>query len=183
MVLNYIPPQPISEPDHNDDSTVWTANTPPATVMNDLPDAEDLFSSPKSRSSVPWPGSTFMIRHAATGHIITLHDGRIQLLPLGSRGSIYWACVETKGWLGFKNTITGCFLGHNFHGNLVCVARKHLGWENFEARLRPEGGYVLLMTHFERLWHVGVRMDMGTQRLAKLGDGAADGEVWEFVKD
>jgi hypothetical protein len=38
------------------------------------------------------------------------------------------------------------------------------------------------MTHFERLWHVGVKVEQGVQRLAKLGDGGNGGTVWEFVK-
>lgn len=49
-------------------------------------------------------------------------------------------------------------------------------------RLRPEGGYVLLMTHFERLWHVGSKVERGVEMLAKMGDGGNDGIVWEFVK-
>jgi hypothetical protein len=48
--------------------------------------------------------------------------------------------------------------------------------------MRPGGGYVLLMTHFERLWHVGIREEHGVERLAKVGDGGSDGIVWEFVK-
>jgi len=50
------------------------------------------------------------------------------------------------------------------------------------VRLRPEGGYVLLMQHWERLWHVGVKVERGVETLAKLGDGGNEGVVWEFVK-
>ena len=48
--------------------------------------------------------------------------------------------------------------------------------------MRPEGGYVLLMTHFERLWHVGIKVEQGVEKLAKSGNGGSDGIVWEFVK-
>jgi len=48
--------------------------------------------------------------------------------------------------------------------------------------MRPEGGYVLLMTHFERLWQVGIKLEQGVERLAKIGNGESDGIVWEFVQ-
>jgi hypothetical protein len=38
------------------------------------------------------------------------------------------------------------------------------------------------MQHFERLWHVGFKVERGVEMLAKIGDGGADGVAWEFVK-
>ncbi len=67
-------------------------------------------------------------------------------------------------------------------GRLCCLASRHQGWENFCVRMTPEGGYVLLMTHFERLWHVGIKVEQGVEKLAKIGDGGSAGTVWEFVK-
>jgi hypothetical protein len=180
MVLNQVDPKLIPDPD---DSTVYTAATPPETVAGDLLDDHDLFGSAKLSSfSVPWPGSTFIIRSALSGHVITLLDGQIVLARPGGRGSIHWACVETKGWLGFQNPISGRFLGHDIKGRLCCSAERHLGWENFCVRMRPEGGYVLLMTHFERLWHVGIKVEQGVEKLVKSGDEGSDKIVWEFVK-
>ena len=98
------------------------------------------------------------------------------------RGSIYWTCVETKGWLGFRNTVSGKFLGHDAKGKLCCSVERHQSWEYFCVRMRPEGGCVLLMTHYERLWHVGFKVEQGVEKLAKIGDGGSDGIVWEFTK-
>ena len=180
MVLNQVDPKPIPDPD---DSTVCTATTPPETVAADLLDDLDPFSDARlSSSSVPWPGSTFIIRSVSSGHVITLLDGQIVLTQPGGRGSIYWACVETKGWLGFQNPVSGRFLGHDAKGRLCCSAARHQGWENFSVRMRPEGGYVLLMTHFERLWHVGITVDQEMEKLTKIGDGGSDGIVWDFIK-
>ncbi|KAH6677740.1 hypothetical protein B0J14DRAFT_475006, partial [Halenospora varia] len=171
-------PDPIPE---SDISTTYTANTPPETVVTDN---YETFgdTKPSSVSSVPWPGSTFIIRSVSSGHVITLLDGQIVLASPGGRGSIHWACVETKGWLGFRNATSGRFLGHDFWGSLCCSGERHQGWENFCVRLRPEGGYVLLMTHWERLWHVGIILEQGVEKLAKVGDGGSDGIVWDFVK-
>jgi hypothetical protein len=172
MKLNHIDPDP-------DDSTVGPS-TPPETVLADDPLHD--FDTKATTSSVPWPGSTFIIRNSLTGQVLTLLSGQLILSPPGSRGSIHWKCVETKGWLGFRNTVSGRFLGHDARGNLCCSAGEQKGWENFCVRLHPEGGYVLLMTHFERLWHVGSKVERGVETLAKTGDGGNDGIIWEFVK-
>lgn len=180
MVLN---PVDSSVPnDDDDDSTIYTATTPPETVA-DLLDDRHSFGGAESRSSlVPWPGSTFIIRSVSSGQVIMLLDGQIILTKPGGRGSIKWKCVETKGWLGFKNEVSGKFLGHDKERNLCCNVEQHKGWENFDVRPRPEGGCVLLMTHHERLWHVGMKVEQGVEKLAKIGDGGSGGIVWEFIK-
>jgi len=180
MVLNQVGPKLIPDPDN---STVYTATTSPENVDADFLDDDDPLGVAKlSSSSVPWPGSTFIIRSALSGHVITLLDGQIVLAPLGGRGSIHWACVETKGWLGFQSPVSGRFLGHDIEGRIRCSAERHLGWENFCVRIRPEGGYVLLMTHWEKLWHVGIRVEQEVEKLVKCENGGSDGIVWEFVK-
>ncbi|CZR57751.1 uncharacterized protein PAC_07640 [Phialocephala subalpina] len=176
MVLNQLDPFPM-----DDDSTVHGAMTPPETVATFL-DEQDPLTPFKPTSSVPWPGSTFIIRSAESGQVLTLVDGQLILASPGGRGSIHWACVETKGWLGFRNTVSGRYLGHDNRGKLRCVADRHQAWENFCARLTPDGGYILQMTHFERLWKVGMQVERGKEMLAKVGEGRDDGIVWEFVK-
>ena len=167
---------PDSDMDH-DDSASYAATTPPETLVTDPLDDQE-----PSSSLVPWPGSTFIIRSVSTGHVLTLLDGQVVLKKPGSRGSIYWACVETKGWLGFRNTVSGRFLGHEAKGRLCCLAERHQKWEYFCVRMRPEGGCVLLMTHYERLWHVGIKVEEGEAKLAKIGDGGTGGIVWEFAQ-
>jgi hypothetical protein len=180
MVLNHLDPKPISE---TDNSTVYAPATPPESVATDLLDDHDPLGSTKlSSSSVPWPGSTFIIRNISSGDVIALLDGQIVLARPGGRGSIHWACVDTKGWLGFRNSVSGRFLGHDIDGRLRCSAKQHQGWENFCVRMTPEGGYALLMTHWERLWHVGIIVEQGVEKLAKVGGGRSAGLIWEFVK-
>lgn len=171
-------------------STAYTAMTPPSTTAVDLQDDYNLddddpistaFPRPSSTSSVPWPGSTFIIRAISSGHVLTLQDGQVILASPGGRGSIHWACVENKGWLGFQNLASGMFLGYDKNWKICCAADRQREWENFCVRMTPEGGYVLLMTHWERLWHIGVKEEQGVQRLAKIGDGGKNGFVWEFI--
>jgi hypothetical protein len=178
MVLNRLDPKPISEPDN---STVYTSATTPESVAADLVDDHDHTEDARPSSSVPWPDSTFIIRSVSSGHVITLYGGQVMLAPPSGRGSIHWKCVETKGWLGFRDSASNRFLGHDMSGRLRCSAEQHNGWENFCVRMTPAGGYVLLMTHFERLWHVGIMVEQGVGKLAKIGDKRS-AIIWEFVK-
>ena len=180
MVLNHVDCKSVSD---DDDFTVSRASTPPETVDADPPGYHDPFGTAKPSSYlVPWPGSTFIIRSVSSGHVVTLLGGQLMLTPPGSHGCIRWVCVETKGWLGFRNTVSGKFLGYDAKGQLRCTAERHREWEQFCVRMRPEGGCVLLMTHYDRLWHVGIKTEQGVETLAKIADGASDGMVWEFAK-
>ena len=177
MVLNQVSPKPI------DNSTVWTASTPPESVAVDLlEDPSPAYTSKPSPSSVPWPGSTFIISSVPSGQAITLLDGKIMLAPLGGRGSILWECVENGGWLAFRNVASGRFLGHNGKGRLCCSAERHDRWEHFCVRMRPEGGYVLLSTNWGELWPVGIKVEQGVEVLVKIKNGSSEGGIWEFIK-
>lgn len=174
MVITEIKPRPVLD---FDDSTAYTATTPPETIADDLDRDVD-----SSTSSVPGPGFTFIIRSVSCGRVITLLDGQIVLTQPDGCGSIHWACVETKGWLGFQNLVSGKFLGHNIHGRLCCSAERHWGWERFEVRQRREGDYVLLMTNYEDLWPVGIKVEQGVEYLAKINEGGSGGIIWEFIE-
>src|SRR2546421_11330502 len=110
MDFYHADPTPTPE---TDTSTAYTANTPPETESGDLDDQDPLGGAHPSSFSVPWPGSTFIIRSVSSGKVLTLLDGQVVLGLLGGRGSIHWECVETSGWLGFRNLVTGKFLGHD----------------------------------------------------------------------
>ena len=182
MALNRVDPNPFQRNDVDDDSSIFPAHTPPETVAADFLDDHDPLGGAEPRSYlVPYPDSTFIIRSVSSGHVITLLDGQITLTNPGTRGSIHWTCVETKGWLGFRNTVSGKFLGHDPQGMLRCSAERHRGWEYFCFRMRPEGGCVLLMTEWDRLWHVGIKVEQDVEKLAKIGEGGSGGLAWEFI--
>jgi hypothetical protein len=181
MTLNKVDPNPI-----NDDETSTIhggAATPPSTIPDFL-ESLDPLGTPTMSTVVPWPGSTYLLRDSVTGCVLTLSHGQVSLQPQNLGGSKEWQCVETKGWLGFRNPVSGKFLGHDARGKLHCGADRHLPWENFCARVRPQGGVVLLMMHYERLWCVGEKQTNNQRVLMKLSDGADKEEaiVWEFVK-
>ncbi|GAB7366887.1 hypothetical protein MBLNU230_g1249t1 [Neophaeotheca triangularis] len=183
MSLYNVDPKPVTEP--NDTEVNEWARTPPETVADDLLGAEDPLGDSIRSTSVPWPGSTFILRCITTGRLLTLLDGSIILASPGSGGSYHWECIEHKGWLAFRSRISGRFLGHNKNGRLVCTADKQQGWENFTVRPTPEGSYLLFMTHHERLWRVGLKLEEGgVEKLFKMN--AADAREaaieWDFIK-
>ncbi|KAE9985025.1 hypothetical protein BLS_000052 [Venturia inaequalis] len=135
--------------DTQESSTGTNINTPPTTV-NDPPSVSSTRTPPavaeenRISSSVPWKGSTYIIRHSTTSQVLTLLDGQVVLEKPGGRGHIKWDCVENGGWLGFKNPISGKYLGED-KGELVCVVGYHKSPQHFVTRPVPNGGYLLLM--------------------------------------
>lgn len=172
MVMNEVKPLDF------DDSTAYTAATPPETIAGNLD-----WDVNSSTSTVPRPGFTFIIRSVSCGRVITLRDGQIVLTQPGGCGSVHWACVETNGWLGFQNVASGKFLGHDIMGRLRCSAEQHSGWERFHVRPRREGDYILLMTNWDHLWPVGIKVEQGVEYLAKINEAGSGGAIWEFIED
>ncbi|PVH79473.1 hypothetical protein DL98DRAFT_516075 [Cadophora sp. DSE1049] len=182
MSLNQIKPESVQD---TDGSSIDTAITPPETIPPDLTDDNDDPSrgaSYPSSYSVPKPGSTFIIRSVWSRNIITLLKGQVVLGPPGSFGSPHWECVETDGWLGFRNVASYGFLGRDDQWLLCCSVKWHRGHEKFHIRGRSEGGCVLLMTHWGKLRPVGIKEEKGEKRLAMIETGDTNGIVWEFVE-
>jgi hypothetical protein len=148
--------------------TVTATATPPATLA---------------------PGHTYIIRALSSDMVITHSYGQVTLAPQSPRrrGSHnlhqQWLVVEIYGWLYLKNVYSGLVLGHDSWGKLRCKVNHYTKWEKFHVQPFDNGGYLLLMTHWDKLVQVGVRSDgYGKMVLAKLQDGRSDGIVWEFVK-
>ena len=179
MTLNRQDPKPTLDFEAPNVSTAITIIEPFA--GDDLLEDQNPVSDTKPiPSSVPWPGSTFMIRSISSGHAITLQGGQILLAKPGSVGNSRWECVENSGWLGFRDPGSGRFLGHDKKGRLYCVAPRHNGWEHFCVRHTPEGGYILFVRHWDGLRQVRLIEEQGVETLAKTGHG--EGVTWEFLK-
>lgn len=62
----------------------------------------------------PSEGKTFAIRHKATGGIITLTGGKLLLTNPGAcnaSGAFLWECENHNGWLRFKSSVSGTYMG------------------------------------------------------------------------
>ncbi|KAE8153074.1 hypothetical protein BDV25DRAFT_45230 [Aspergillus avenaceus] len=167
--------------------------TPTHTSLPDpYPDAE-LPPYPAPAAVPPHKGATFIIRDPQSGLLITLKDGKLVLAPGDKdnafvnrddgRGS-HWRCVENKDrWLGFKNAVSGDFLGHDdnkLEWRFVARVKEHRQWEFFCVRQHPGGGHELLVKHWDgfRAMVIG---GMDGRELV-VGEEGCVGTAWEFLR-
>jgi hypothetical protein len=125
-----------------------------------------------------------MIREVESGKAITLVNGRLTLVrDAGTRGGWQWHCEEQDdGWLGFRDAVSGKYLGHDNRDGFRVQASKHLSWESFILRPREAGGYNLLVKDGNRLRAMAVTdADKMSPRLL-LASNAKEGARWEFVE-
>jgi len=180
----------MSEYDLTDASAGYSTHTPPERTITKLDELLSVSSLPRTKNrfqpSFPWPGFTFIIREVPSKRVISLQEGQVVLVESESDDckSTHWECVENKGWLGFRNPVSGKWLGHWTDDEIICSQPDHLGWEFFCARrISPEGGYVLLMRNGDdELWPVVIRPGHEGAMLAKANKRVGDGLVWEFIK-
>ncbi|KAM0417127.1 hypothetical protein ACHAPT_012834 [Fusarium lateritium] len=154
-------------------STVDGCLTPTHTSVT-----ETGIDNPTPIESVPSPNAVFIIRHRDTGKVITLVDGELRLCEgLSARGGFHWHCVEKDRWLGFRNCVSGTYIGHNERKKFIARVPHHKAHEYFTPRPHPQGGYELLMRHNHELWSMAVGED-GNSLVETKGEGA----LWDFLK-
>ncbi|KAJ8124170.1 hypothetical protein ONZ43_g47 [Nemania bipapillata] len=109
-------------------------------------------------ASVPENGQTYMIRELGSDRVLTLVDGELTLqLNDGTRGGWHWHCEENPdGWIGFRDAVSGSYLGHNNKGGYIARAKRMDSWECFVLRPRSQGGYNLYVKHWHKLKPMGV---------------------------
>ena len=136
-------------------------------------------------ASVPCLGFVFIMRSASCGRLLRAGgNGEVVLMRQVSPmdASWKWECVETNGCLGFRNIKTGRFWGHGGWSDILrCSQTEHKGWEMFEVRHQPQGGYVMLMEHWSSARPIGIKVENGMDTLAKVDVMPSNGRVWEFA--
>lgn len=164
----------------NSTSVESTIFTPPSTEKLDDFEERTTQEDEEHAFSVPQPGKTFLLRKRTSGNLLTLLNGAVRLFPPGIPGSAYhWSCHEREGWIGFKNVATGKWLVFNNERTLHANATHHQDWESFFMRSMPEGGYVLLMRHWNVLWPL---KRTGSDKLGKVKAPVKQGLVWDFIE-
>ncbi|KAI0419885.1 hypothetical protein F5X98DRAFT_334190 [Xylaria grammica] len=143
-------------------------------------------------SSVPEPGRTYMIRDLDSERVLTVADGCLTLTlapDVGSTGGWQWHCEEhTSGWLGFRNAVSGKYIGHNNRGaGYVAKAVRFRSWEYFVLRPRQLGGYNLCVKWGHELKFVGTNTDEnknGNESMLKLVHAPTSDLAtrWEFIR-
>ncbi|PQE10979.1 major facilitator superfamily transporter multidrug resistance protein [Rutstroemia sp. NJR-2017a BVV2] len=174
----------VSKKEHNfeENSASSTADTDTSSVASDTHTIKavsvDYLLPLTSCVRVPWAGEIYVIRDRKRRYIITLTDGNLQLEnKVAAGGGSYWICINTNGWFGFRNSVSGMFMGHDGRSKFVCRALYHRSYESFSPRAHPDGGYWLMTLH-GNTWRA---MSIGDneKELVEVDD---NGTAWEFVK-
>lgn len=137
--------------------------------------------------AAPWDGHTFIIRDPESKLVIALRDGVLGLYPQQYYygGASHWRCIESgRMWLGFKNVISGTFIGHNDKGNFFASAKHHGNWEGFCTRQHPGGGHLLLMKKNNDILDGFFPMKIGGNKNTELvvSTKQEGGTAWEFIR-
>lgn len=174
---------PIDFEKYECDTPTHTSVAEDSTSDSSSVDCPSTISDMGLFNASPWNGGLYIIRDPKSGLAIALKEGTLGLFPdvyyRGSGGR--WRCVENdRLWLGFKNAVSGAYIGHNNRGGFVAEAKSHDGWEWFCARQHPYGGYVLLVKH----WSGFLPMKIGGKDNKELVVDAEreGGTAWEFIR-
>jgi hypothetical protein len=164
------------------DSDTWDVCTPATTSEKT---SENTQTSETPQSSIPLPGRTFIIRSRANGQVITFLNGKIILDKPGGLGTFRWRCVETLGWMGFKDPASALHLGYDEQSWLRCAMSHHHDWEYICPRMRPDGGFVLMVLVEQELLPLGAcgeESEHGVEQKVKIMDWLSDRIVWDFIE-
>ncbi|KAI0110096.1 hypothetical protein F4814DRAFT_451071 [Daldinia grandis] len=139
------------------------------------------FSTDGGIGSAPEPGGTYMIRHVDMGQALTLCSGELVLqTDAGTDGGWRWHCTESAdGWLRFRETVSGVYLGRDGWGGFRAKKRSPGKWEHLLIRPREAGGCNIFAIDWWRLMAMSVRDFDGklfeTPTVTKASR-------WEFVR-
>ncbi|KAI1170115.1 hypothetical protein F4777DRAFT_138592 [Nemania sp. FL0916] len=154
------------------------AGGPPPSYQSSLASAMN-----RPDTSIPEPNNTYLIREAGSNRCITFVAGKITLEgDAHARGGWQWHCEEhPDGWLGFRDAVSGRYLGHDNRGNYIVHGKKLDLWESFIIRPREKGGFNMYVRWGHRLRPTGIADVKGQPKLtyAASNDDAAR---WEFVR-
>ncbi|KAM3072058.1 hypothetical protein ACMFMG_008519 [Clarireedia jacksonii] len=166
--------------DETNATSTAAAPTPTETITTPF---EYPFPRPPLHINVPVPGSTFLIRALHTHQVITLSEGHLHLEPQPlPAGGWHWACIERDGWLGFRNCVSGTFMGHDGKGGYHAKVTHHKCNEWFVTRAVPGGGHLILILHGDKWRRMGIAE--GGRELVEVEKEkeGVEATVWEFIK-
>lgn len=159
--------------------TMSTASTTEGRLTPTHTAVPEAYDPRKLVESIPAADCTFIIRHRETGRIIALVDGDLRLCDgNGIRDGFYWHCVRKDGWLGFRNSVSGTYIGrYNESKRYTASAKKHLSHEFFNLLPNRKGGYEFLTRHGDEQWSMAVAEDGAT-----LVEVKGEGALWDFLE-
>ncbi|KAI1499765.1 hypothetical protein F5X99DRAFT_388546 [Biscogniauxia marginata] len=162
-------------------SEAVTVYTPTHTTDEEVsPVAPRPFSIDGGVGSAPEPPGVYMIRDMDSGRALVLEDSRLTLQrDVGTNGGWRWHCVEKHdGWLGFREAVSGNYLGRDGRGGFYAKASKFDSWEAFVLRPQKAGGYHLMGIDWWTLKRMGVGGNDGLVEVQTPREAVR----WEFIE-
>ncbi|PTB40530.1 uncharacterized protein TrAFT101_005711 [Trichoderma asperellum] len=143
-------------------------------------DKRNAIALPPSKAveNQPLADKSLMIRTTQEPHrILTLCNGELKFLskPIPGGGA-FWHCVKKDGWYGFRNTVSGAYLGHDTKGKITATKPQHESDEYFIMDRHEKGGYILLMRNDAELLQVSISEDGRS-----LTQQKETGTSWDFI--
>lgn len=135
-------------------------------------------------ASIPEPGHVYMIREANLDKALTVLNGELTLMShTDTRGGWQWHCEQNaNGWMGFRDAVSGRYLGHDNRGGYVVQAKRLSDWESFVIRHRKGGGYNLCVKYGHKLKPMGTAVGDGTGMKLVDAPSPAEAAVWAFIE-
>lgn len=137
--------------------------------------------------AAPWKSNKYIIRDPESKLVIALRNDVLGLFSeryyYGGAGR--WRSIENGHmWLGFRNIISGTYIGHDGKGKFVANAKRHSDWECFCTRQHPSGGHLLLMKEKKDDLDGFFSMTTGGKDNKKLlaSTKQEGGTAWEFIR-
>ncbi|KAI5918805.1 hypothetical protein F4810DRAFT_715168 [Camillea tinctor] len=132
-------------------------------------------------AGAPEASGTYMIRNLDTGEALVLRNGELELTrDVGIEGGCCWLCEERDdGWLGFRESVSGRYLGRDPSGGLYARAVEHGSPEALLVRPLSGGGYHIITCSWWTLRRVGIRGG----RFVEVGKRERQTAArWEFIE-
>lgn len=134
-------------------------------------------------ASIPEPNHVYMMREVRLDKVLTVSEGELALKEhADTRGGWQWHCEELpNGWMGFRDAVSGRYLGHDNRGGYIVQAKKLLDWESFVIRHRKGGGYNLFVKYGHKLKPMGLAVRDGKWKLVDAPTPEKIG-MWAFIE-
>ncbi|QPH06298.1 hypothetical protein C2857_004677 [Epichloe festucae Fl1] len=156
--------------------------TPSTSVTTMVPRGPNLIND-----ADPQDGERFIVVERSTGKALAVVNGKLELQAcdgtgtFGSQWHWHWDCSLKNGWLGFRNRVTGRYLGYesnkrNPTGEISNEAIEHGAFERLHASRSSDGSHILYAPYHDELRRIKSGVT-GEFFLGKIG-----GIEWEFIK-
>ncbi|KAI1117739.1 hypothetical protein F5Y14DRAFT_447685 [Nemania sp. NC0429] len=147
--------------------------------------SSSTFTISGAMASVPEPNHTYMIREVNLDMALTVKNGALTLQShTDGIGGWQWHCEQRdSGWMGFRDTVSGRYLGRDNRGGFIVQAQRLDDWESFVIRHRKTGGYNLCVKYGHTLKPMGVTGGKSAVG-PKLADapGPEKAALWVFIE-